>query len=438
MPAPPRRLSSEQTGIALVAVLLAMALLTVIGAALTAIGVVEYRASKNHRSATRALLLADAGGVHALALMRGPLSHLSYSQILVGEDGLPGSGDEGVLAGHGLGDEDALPDTGVILGEGRYFVTMLNDSGDPGGDPFTDENHRVLAVCRGELPDGGRAEVRMMLAAPSFPAIVANGDLLLPGNPDVLGPCAGVHANGNLTANGSPVVDGFVTATGDLNVSGTIRDAFGFVVTPEYGPPVDVPEHDPLDYCGAADYVLQGGVFIAVGPPRQETEITGAGVLGWKYKAGTQTYTLAGSQAVDGTYCIHGNAEIAGNAGSEGDPLRITLLATGSVKVTGTPKLAADHEDGILIIAAGDVEIGGNASGSTPSYSGLVYTGAQCQMNGNPRVDGHILCYDGADPVGAVNLVTENKFNGTPIITYDCSGERRRTLVASWWESRAM
>jgi hypothetical protein len=438
MPAVPRRLPSDQRGIALVAVLLALGLLTVIGAALAAIGTIEYRASRNHRSATRALLLADAGGVHALALMRGPLSHLSYSQILVGDDGMPGSGDEGVLAGYGLSEEDALPDSGVVLGAGRYFVTILDDAGDPGGDPFTDENHRLLAVCRGELPDGGRAEVRMILAAPSYPAIVANGDLLLPGNPDVLGPCAGVHANGNLTANGSPVVDGFVTASGDLNVSGTIRDAMGFVVTPEYGPPITVPEEDPLAYCGAADYVLQDGNFIAVGPPRQEMEITGAGVLGWKYKAATQTYTLNGSQAVDGTYCIHGNAEIAGNAGSDGDPLSITLLATGSVKVIGTPKLAADHEDGILIIAAGDVEIGGNASGVTPSYSGLVYTGAQCQMNGNPTVDGHILCFDGADPAGAVDLVNENRFNGTPVVTYDCSGERRRTLVASWWESRAM
>jgi hypothetical protein len=433
----PRRIPRDDSGMALLAVLLAMALLTVIGAAITAIGIVEYKASNNHRSATRALLLADAGATHALALMRGPLSEVSYSQVLLGDDGLPATGDEGVLAGFGLTVLDALPDSGVLLGDGRYFVQLVNDAADPSGDPHADTNERLMAVCRGELPDGGRAEVRMILAAPSFPAIVANGDLLLPGNPDVLGPCAGVHANGTLTANGSPVVDGFVTATGGLNVSGTITDAAGNVVTPEYGPPVEIPDHDPLDYCGDADYVLRDGDFITIGPPPDTAEIKGPGVLGWKYKASTETYSLNGNGAVDGTYCVHGNAEISGNAGSDGDPLQITLLATGSVKVTGTPKLTADHPDGILIIAEGDVEIGGNASGVTPSYSGLVYAGAQCQMHGTPDVDGHVLCYDAPDPAGAADLTDENKFNGNPTVTYDCSGERRRTLVASWWEARA-
>lgn len=33
--------------------------------------------------------------------------------------------------------------------------------------------------------------------------------------------------------------------------------------------------------------------------------------------------------------------------------------------------------------------------------------------------------------------VDENKINGTPRITYDCTGMKRRTVVSSWWESRA-
>ena len=65
------RVNRDESGLALIAVLLAMALITVIGAGLTAVGIVELRASINHRSATQALLLADAGATHAQALLRG-------------------------------------------------------------------------------------------------------------------------------------------------------------------------------------------------------------------------------------------------------------------------------------------------------------------------------------------------------------------------------
>jgi len=431
------RVRNDESGIALIAVLLAMALLTVIGAALTAIGIVEFRTAINHRSATRALLFADAGVNHALGLMRGPLAELSYSAIVRGDDGAPGTADDGVLAGFGVDASDEIPDTGVVLGDGRYFVSLVNDSLDPSGDPYVDSNHRLVATCRGETRDGGVAEVGVVLAAPSFRAIVSNGDLMLPGNPDVLGPCAGVHANGVLSVSGHPTVDGEATASEDILLSGTIYDASGGIVMPELSGRIEVPEHDPEDYLGDADYELKDGWVVTVGPPRDSALATGSGVRGWKWQAGHGTWTLAGSQAEGGTYFVRGNVEVTGNAGDEGAPLEITIIATGSVKVSGTPKLEAAHPDGILILAAGDVDIAGNASGVTLSYAGLVYAGSQCQVNGNPSVGGHILCRDDPDPPGAANLTGDNKVNGNPTVTYDCSGERRRTMVASWWESRA-
>ncbi len=431
------RAASSQSGIALLTVLLAMALLMAIGAALTAIGIVEFRTSLNHRSATRALLLADAGANHALALMRGQLSVYTYNDVLHGDDGIPGTADDGIMAGFGLSDLDAVHDTGVILGAGRYYVTLVNDAADPSSDPQSDSNDRVVAVCRGETLDGGVAEVRAMLAAPTFPAIVSNGDLLLPGNPDILGPCAGVHANGVLTINGSPVVDGEVTSSETVVLSGTVRNLLGEVVVPRYEPPVEVPDHDPEDFCDEADHILRDGWVISVGPPRVEVEAKGSGVKGWKWQSTSNTYSLAGAKAEDGTYCVYGNVEVTGNAGSASDPLTITILATGSVKVTGNPVLEAHHPDGVLIVAEGDVEFGGTAAGATPAYSGLIYAGSQCQMHGTPGVGGHILCYDAPDPAGASNIVSQNKFNGDPTVTYDCTGVRRRTLIASWWESRA-
>ncbi|UCC74731.1 MAG: hypothetical protein JSV86_09325 [Gemmatimonadota bacterium] len=431
------RVRSSESGIALIAVLLGMALLTVIGAALTAIGIVEFRTAINHRSATRALLLADAGANHALALMRGPLSTLTYTDVIRGADGSVATLDDGVLSGFGLDAFDEVPDTGVVLGKGRYFVRLENDPADPSGDPYTDSNHRLVATCRGETRDGGAAEVGIVLAAPSFPAIVSNGDLTLPGNPEVLGPCAGVHANGTLSVSGHPTVDGPATYSDAVVLNGTIYNTNGSIVVPAYAGQVEVPYHDPDEYRDQADYELRDGWVINVGQPRDSTFATGSGVHGWNWNAGQGTWSLAGNKAAGGTYFVNGNVEVTGNAGSDGDPLKLTIIATGSVKVAGNPKIEADHPDGILILAGGDVDIAGNASGITLSYAGLVYAGGQCQVNGTPSVGGHILCYDGPDPLGAADLVSDNKVNGTPTVTYDCTGERRRTMVASWWENRA-
>ena len=428
---------SDESGIALIAVLLAMALLTGIGAGLTAAGVIEFRTSVNHRSATRALLLADAGAVHAQALLRGPLNAYTYTDMLVGADGVPDTDDDGVLAGHGLSGGDALGDTGIYMSGGRYFVTIVNDAADPSGDPFTDGNDRMVAICRGETPDGGRAEIRVMFAAPAFPAIASNGDMALPGNPDILGPCAGTHANGTLTVSGNPIVDGNVTASDTIILSGVIYDAYGNVVEPGYEPPIEIPEYDPLEYCGQAEYVLRDGWVITVGPPR-DSVLAGSGpqALGWDWDSGNNEYSLSGNQGEPGTVCAHGNVKISGNPGEDGNPLSITILATGSVQVSGNPKIEAAHPDDIIIMASGDVMISGNPSGITDNYSGLVYAGSQCMVNGNPDVGGHLLCYDASDPVGAMNLVDENKINGNPQFTYDCSGTHRRTLVAAWWENR--
>ena len=430
-------LRSNESGLALIAVLLAMALLTAIGAALTAVGIVEYRTSVNHRSATRALLLADAGATHALALMRGSLAGYSYTDVLLGDDGMADTEDDGLLVGFDLSSSDVLPDSGIGLGQGRYFVRMVNDEADPSGDPLTDTNHRFIALCRGETPDGGVAEVRVMLAAPSYPAVAANGDLYVPGTPTITasGPCGGIHANNVITIDGHPTVDGDVTYSEGIVMSGVIYDSHGSEVVPRYEDPIKIDKYEPQDFCDDADYRLEGRKLITVAPP-DTSSIDGEKVLGWQWEAGENSYVLNAKEAVEGTVCADGNVRVRGNLGAAGDPFRITLIASGSIDVGGTPVITADHPDGILILAGGDVQIGGNASTTTPYYRGLVYAGSQCQVNGNPVVDGHILCYDAEDPAGAAELTDENKINGTPTINYDCTGVRRRTLVSAWWESR--
>ncbi len=433
-----RRVRNNESGLALIAVLLAMTMLAVVGAALAAVGVVEFRTSINHRSATRALLLADAGATHALALVRGPLSAYTYADLLAGSDAKANTEDDGYLAGFaGLAETDALPDTGVKLGPGRYFVRLVNDDTDPSGSPFTDTNNRMIAVCRGETLDGGAAEVRIIMSAPTFPAIATNGNLYIPGTPNILGRCAGVHANKNLYINGTPTVDGTVTASGDVFAKNEIYNSEGVEVTPGYEQRMEIPDLDPLQFCDRADYLLKDGELVTLDSPPVTVKLEGGKVSGWQYNKSNDLYTLQGKEAVPGTYCVHGNMQVSGNVGSPGNPLSITILATGSVDMGGTPIITSEHRDDLLIIAEGDVQLGGNTTGTTPQYSGLIYAGAQCGLNGTPIMDGRLLCYDQEDPEGAIDLIDESKINGTPTIVYDCKGWRRRTLIESWWEVRA-
>ncbi|UCF21203.1 MAG: hypothetical protein JSU87_07400 [Gemmatimonadota bacterium] len=436
-----RRVGRDESGLALIAVLLAMALITVIGAGLTAVGIVELRASINHRSATQALLLADAGATHAQALLRGPLESLSYTEVLVGDDGSPDTGDDGILMGFGLDLADQLPDTGVPLGDGRYFVQIVNDPGDPSGVASIDDNHRFVAVCRGETADGGVAEVRVMLAAPGFPAITSNGPLLVEGTPDIQGPCGGIHSNDTLTINGGPTAHGPVTSSDTviMLLDAVVYDENGDTVMPTYEPRIEVPDLDPSDYCYAADFELHDGWVVTIDPSdasRDSSLASGSGYLGWKWNAATNSYTLDANDAVEGTVCTDGSVKVTGNLGSAADTFYVSILAEGSVEMGGTPVVKADHPEEFLILAEGDVKLSGNTAGTTPYFGGTVYAGSQCRLLGTPILDGSLLCYDDDDPIGSVDIADENKINGTPTITHDCSGKRRRTIVVAWWESR--
>ena len=60
----------------------------------------------------------------------------------------------------------------------------------------------------------------------------------------------------------------------------------------------------------------------------------------------------------------------------------MSVIATGSIRIEGTPYMVADHPDGILALAGGDLYLAGNAAAGATSYSGLLYARAQCLRDG--------------------------------------------------------
>jgi hypothetical protein len=425
------RLVTGRSGIALPAAMFALVAGSILAVGMLTFADLSARAQLNQERATRAVQVADAGVSHALGLLRtSPLKSLSFSRILRGSDPFAPGTDDSLLIGYGLAANDEIPLAGKGFQGHTYFVSIRDDPADGDGDPTSDLNGRVLARCRVVTADGATIEVLAILGAVPMPALAADGNLTLSGSPEILGPCGGAHANGNINGAGNPTVATQATATG--TATGTFKLPNN-TAAPKLGgqPEIGIPDLNPLDFCSTADFRL-----LATG--NVQTVATGAQVpaaaAGWTYSAGTLTWTFAGG--VDGTYCAAGNVFISGNTGSAAVPRRISILATGSIRVEGTPYLAADHEDGILLLAAGDVYLAGNAAAGANSYQGLVYAGAQCAAEGTFTLFGQMLCANNPQPPGATQWAVAHTIEGNFKMTFDCSANvfnKRRVL---YWYPR--
>lgn len=427
----------SSAGVALPAAIGALTALAVLLAGLLVIVDLNAKTGTNRRSAVRAVQVAEAGASHALSLMRGSLAGTSYTNLLRGSDGAAGGADDGLLTGYGLAASDQIPDTGRVTSQGRYFVSIVDDPADPVGAAATDGNNRVLITCQGTTADGGSADVRVVVGSTPFPGIVTDGTLTISGNPKIYGACGSVHANDDVIVSGTPNVAVGVTASDTVKVSGTIRDSAGVKLKPlSNQPPIEIPSLKSTDFCEDADYILHSnGNFETVGPPNVIQNASGSEVQGWKRASSSPVmWDVSGEKMAAGTYCIDGNVKISGNpTGPSGTALPVSLLATGSVEFSGNPTITPDHPDGISVISGGDVVIAGNPSAT--GISGLFYSRSQCMINGNPTLYGQIICDNESNASGTVNLVSENKINGDPMITYGCGGMFGGTRrVLSWFQ----
>ena len=426
----------NRAGMALAAAIGALTALSVLLSATWIIVDLNVKSSLNRESAVRAMLVAESGAAHTLSLLRGDLSTRTFDHLLMGSDSVRNTADDALLMGYGLATADFIPDTGLTVPDGKYFVTLLDDAADNDGDPLKDSNNRILARCRGITGDGASAVIEMVIGVTPLPGFVTDGSLTINGNPDVLGACGSVHANQIVVVSGNPTVAQGVSASDTVTVSGSIQDANGNPVTPlHHQPPIEIPALDPMDYCGDADYILEAdGTFITVAPPSTQ-DANGNEVEGWKL-VGTSPprWDVSGNSMAAGTYCVQGNVKISGNPSGPGNTsLPLTILATGSVGFSGNPQVTPAHPDGIAVISGGDIEISGNPS--SDGYEGVFYARSQCRINGNPTINGQVMCDDEPNAAGTDNDVNQNAISGNPTITYNCSGlfgGKRRVLA--WYQ----
>lgn len=295
-----------------------------------------------------------------------------------------------------------------------------------GGDA-SDKLYSVESTGRSPGLNGGRRRIGIIMrgAVVGVSAAVAfDADLLINGNPEITGLCGSVHTNGDLVLLGNPIIAGDLSATGTVSGGGIPTDTLGSTVTPTSGAPTaSMPDLSSADYCGDADYVFSSSGFGLKVSTSEVFDFSGGDKRwGWKWNSGVNLYQTDAETVDSGIYCVDGNIRVGTNLGAPGNPQVLTLLTTGSIEVSGNSYLMSAHPDSILMIAEGDLKLNGNATAGYDTFEGLVYGGAQCEINGNPVLHGQLLCKNNADPAGSLDIVQENKLNGNMKLTYMCGG----------------
>jgi hypothetical protein len=461
-PIPPRQ---DDRGFALLSVLLLLMLMTALSGALAVSARTETFLARNHEYASQAHAAAEAGLNHGAQLVIAKIalwetegfatSSDALSSLLRGPDNASGTtasdADNGSLEAFGI------PAAGITLTgalNARYQARVM-DEDDPARGvvptnvavapisennlPFVDANARILVRAVGNGPGGTTVTLEAILSPVTMPAIVSNGDLLISGNPHVIGTSGGVHANEDLLISGSPDIAQNATASGNYTSTGnpTISGAAG-----GGQPNIPVPHVEAMDHIDKADFILTStGQLMSYDPVSQtSTLICDASgdsnackaAYGWSYDgAATGGWSITGNGAQAGTYYVEGPATVSGNPGAPGSPLPLSIIAEGSISITGNPDMVPDAPE-LQFVTNGDLKIAGTID--VPfTVEGLMLVREQVHIAGNPDLSGQLLI----ENVPSVStLVTENAIVGNATLSYNGTLGGTAFGVSSWREVR--
>ena len=367
----------------------------------------ESRHSVWQMQRVQALFVAESGIENARTELR---KSEDFSVLLKGLDEVGGTTDDGII-------------TGPSVAGGVYEVIIVdNDDGD--GDPFTDSDLIVIATSVGTWKKETRT-VRTHLGKTSGAtldaAIIVDGDLMISGVPNIEGACGSVHANGDMLISGDAIIAEDATSSGNFEISGS----------PEIGgdqgyqDPIDVPEINPVDYRGLADYILfsNGMVFDSFGVMQSVSNDT---FNGWKWGGTKWDYSNDAIIANGNTYYIMGDALVSGNVGTAGNPWYISIIAEGSIEISGELNMKTTNSRNILFVAGRDLKVNGNPS---QSIEGLMLVHEQFAISGEPVLHGAIVV-ENAESSGD-GMLDENLLNGNMTITYNCNYSLDNSGIAS-------
>jgi Tfp pilus assembly protein PilX len=445
-------LSSER-GIALVVVMLLMAVLSALATGFAMTGQTEAQMSNNEVYYAGARAAAEAGMNRAIVNVLSDTTH----NLLAGPDGTIDSSNPSASTNADNGSLSYLLGTGPFTvdanNEYSYNVSVVDDDdaslyqtaltsdqlaqmGEDGNN-LSNTNDRLILKVVGYGPKGTTVTLQRILetvdstqitttttTSLSNPALLVNGDLVANGNINILGSSGSMHTNGNLTLSGNSA-----TVSQDATAHGTFTANQNWHAGGSQGggrPTVNVPDVHAIDYVSIADYKLTtvGGVGVVQtysGGTWSTCTTAACKSTGWSYNSATG-WSISGNSAGTGTYYVEGTATVSGNpngggSGKNATNLALSIIATGDIKITGTPKFTPENAQKIQFVTDKDLIISGNTDlDDTTNVEGQIMVREQMSISGNPEFQGRIIVQDATS---TSNTVTTNTISGNPTITYN-------------------
>jgi len=468
--------TSGERGIALVAALLLMLVMSGLAIALTASGRIEVAMGDNEEYYEGARAAAEAGLNHAAAVILGQIADpLTYelNDILKGPDGLsdPSNANASVNVDNGMishlmfpagpagpwpveagsqysydvrlyDDDDPLMNTppGTVFSNEELVAMGPPDEDPEDGTGLVDVNKRIVIRATGYGPRGTVAVLEQMLQPVKMPALLVDGDLEMAGNAQVVGAQGSVHANGDLEITGTSVfVQESATATGDLvaDSSWAPQDGLASGGMPEI-PVLDV---HAINFIGEADFILRANGTITY--PGSTTNLCGATCqntipptysvrFGWNFvNAGPNSYwRQLNDNVVSATFYAETNVQVGGTGITE---LAMSILSTGSIEITGTPNLRPEPNSQLMFVTDKDLNIIGDLTGSV-LLEGLVLVREQIHFSGDTSLVGQVMVQN--EPHTAGTPVSANVVEGNFSLTYNGLIETLAYTVSGWRETQ--
>jgi hypothetical protein len=425
----------DERGIALVAVLLLLMMMSALGMALAVNGETETLIARNQIAGMQAQAAAEGGLNHAVEVATEYIFDWKangFASTSFAVDAVLTNADAGNLNGLAM-------NTAIDIADGfnaSYQVTILDDDDDGAGedgDPLNDVNNVLLIRATGLAKDGTKVVLEALISPQELGAIVTNGDLLLHGNAAITGNAGSVHSNGSLTIDGNSVsVEQNVSSTGELNCDDPCDQVEGTAT--EGASEVPVPPVHASDYLVWADYILKSdGTMTDASGMVVCTWDSKTSCNNWDWDSASATWSINSNTTTTGTYYVEGHATVSGSPGSTKNPAEITIIAEGSIQISGSPKLAPDTPE-LLFVTDQDLKITGTIDvvGEAALVQGQMLVRGQAEIAGNASLDGQLLVED----VDVGDLVDANSIGGSVVITYTGGLGGSVFTVTSWRDVR--
>jgi hypothetical protein len=136
-----------------------------------------------------------------------------------------------------------------------------------------------------------------------------------------------------------------------------------------------------------------------------------------------------------------GNAKITSNLGSDTNPIHLSVFATGSIEISGTPNFVANLTGlqasqelppfvtvNLMFVTVEDVKIRGDVE--VPRFSGIIYAGEQFDLSGNGAFDGQVIALSNDNVSGS--LVSANSISGSFDLSFNGGQAIGTVRLMSW------